>query len=713
MYQIAVYGKGGIGKSTMSANISMALSERGLKVMQVGCDPKHDSTRLLLGGRTQTTVLDYIRSTPVSKRRLSDVAVKGSGNVTCIEAGGPEPGVGCAGRGILTTFDTMKRLGADSIETDVRIYDVLGDVVCGGFAVPLRPEYADAVILVTSGEFMSMYAANNIMRGMLNFGKDSPRLLGLVLNSRGMDGEEEAVRRFADAAGTRILAVIPRDRLFSDAESKGCTVIEAYPDSEAAAGIRAIADAISAASEDGSALSVPRPLDDGQLDDLAAGRPIRSSGSGISARTQCPGCGIRTSARDARPIGSCAAFGAVSAFMKVDDTEVIVHGPMSCAYLMDTSRAKAVLELYGQGVYAHNPSHNIRCTVMDRTSAVFGGERMLSDAIESAVSDGRRSIAVVTTCMPGLIGDDYVRVVEEASARHPGVRISLASTDGDIAGDYTDGFMMAAEAVSERMDPDVAPDGRSVNLVGSSFLDIHTPRHLASMERMLDVFGLKVNCRFLDETTAGSIEGFCRASADIMMSDTPQSRELMSIVTRRTGRTAFPMPMPIGLREYQDWMQCMGERLDMATEAEAAISRSQEDYDRFVSEHSGRFEGKRMIVASRLSSNVDWLIGLLDDLGADILRIGFSPRYRGTDPISAYPDRITAEYTDSDLERDLEELRPDLLICDITRMAPSGIRTARMSKSGVGYMPVMEYAVYLENMMRLPIADGWKRGRSV
>ena len=160
MFQVAVYGKGGIGKSTMSANISVALAERGLRVMQVGCDPKHDSTRLLLGGRAQRTVLDYVRDTPIGRRRLEDVIEEGTAGVLCTEAGGPEPGIGCAGRGILTTFDTLKRLGADSVDTDVRIYDVLGDVVCGGFAVPLRNEYADAVILVTSGEFIPGFWAS-------------------------------------------------------------------------------------------------------------------------------------------------------------------------------------------------------------------------------------------------------------------------------------------------------------------------------------------------------------------------------------------------------------------------------------------------------------------------------------------------------------------------------------------------------------------------
>ena len=291
MFQVAVYGKGGIGKSTMSANISVALAERGLRVMQVGCDPKHDSTRLLLGGRAQRTVLDYVRDTPIGRRRLEDVIEEGTAGVLCTEAGGPEPGIGCAGRGILTTFDTLKRLGADSVDTDVRIYDVLGDVVCGGFAVPLRDEYADAVILVTSGEFMAMYAANNIMRGLLNFDNGGPRLLGIVLNCRGVEGERETVERFARATGTEVIAVVPRDRLFADSESRGHTVMELYPDSAIAGQVRRIADRIAAASEGEDVMSSPRPLDDDQLSDLAAGREIRPPTGHVPQRT---GCGIRT-----------------------------------------------------------------------------------------------------------------------------------------------------------------------------------------------------------------------------------------------------------------------------------------------------------------------------------------------------------------------------------------------------------------------------------
>ena len=168
MERIAVYGKGGIGKSTISANLSVALAHAGRRVLQVGCDPKHDSTRLLLGGARLTTVLDYLRETKPTDRTLDEILVEGFAGVGCVEAGGPKPGVGCAGRGIISTFDLLEQFQLDR-RYDTVVYDVLGDVVCGGFAVPIRNEYANVILVVTSGEFMSLYAANNILRGIRNY----------------------------------------------------------------------------------------------------------------------------------------------------------------------------------------------------------------------------------------------------------------------------------------------------------------------------------------------------------------------------------------------------------------------------------------------------------------------------------------------------------------------------------------------------------------
>lgn len=234
MIKIAIYGKGGIGKSTTASNVSAALGKEGLRVMQVGCDPKADSTGAL-SGEPILTVLDALRKYG-SDVTLSQVVREGAFGVKCVEAGGPTPGVGCAGRGIITAFETLNRLNAFEIyRPDVVLYDVLGDVVCGGFAMPIRDGYARDVFIVTSGEKMSLYAAGNIALAIDQFkNRGYARLGGLILNARGVEAEEEKVRKLADDLETSIVGRIPRDGTVQRAEQLGRTVVEAFPESELA-----------------------------------------------------------------------------------------------------------------------------------------------------------------------------------------------------------------------------------------------------------------------------------------------------------------------------------------------------------------------------------------------------------------------------------------------------------------------------------------------
>ncbi|MBR0479145.1 MAG: P-loop NTPase [Solobacterium sp.] len=251
MIKIAVYGKGGIGKSTTAANLSMALSEKGYRVMQVGCDPKADSTGALCGGRKITTVLDAIRQKG-NDITLEDIVTIGDGGVICIEAGGPTPGVGCAGRGIITAFEKMTALGAFAqYRPDIVIYDVLGDVVCGGFAMPIRNGYARNVFVVTSGEKMAMYAAGNIAIAVDNFkARGYARLRGILLNCRNVEDELDKVQKFADDIDSRIVSVIPRSNIIQEAENLGKTVVAAFPDSEMAQIYRETADQVLEVCED-------------------------------------------------------------------------------------------------------------------------------------------------------------------------------------------------------------------------------------------------------------------------------------------------------------------------------------------------------------------------------------------------------------------------------------------------------------------------------
>ena len=232
MLKLAIYGKGGIGKSTMTSNLAAAFAYLGKKVIQIGCDPKADSTLNLLGGRLLEPVMNYLREHDDDPQAIEEISRVGYGGVLCIETGGPTPGLGCAGRGIIATFDLLEDMGLfEQYEPDVVLYDVLGDVVCGGFAAPIREGYADQVLIVTSGEKMALYAANNINTAVKNFADRSyAKVKGIILNRRNVPGEEEKVRAFAAERGLAIVGDIPRSDDINRFEEEGKTVVEGNPE---------------------------------------------------------------------------------------------------------------------------------------------------------------------------------------------------------------------------------------------------------------------------------------------------------------------------------------------------------------------------------------------------------------------------------------------------------------------------------------------------
>jgi nitrogenase iron protein NifH len=264
--QIAIYGKGGIGKSTTTSNISAALARSGYKVMQFGCDPKSDSTNTLRGGKYIPTVLDTLREKNTVK--AEEVLFQGFGGVYCVEAGGPAPGVGCAGRGIITAVQLLKQLKVfEELDLDYVLYDVLGDVVCGGFAVPIREGIAEHVFTVSSADFMAIYAANNLFKGIQKYSNSGGALLGgVIANSINAPYAKEIIDDFVKQTGTQVIGYVPRSVTVTQSELQGKTTIEAAPDSEQAKVYQQLAAHI-AGHKDSKA---PTPLDVRDLREWAA-----------------------------------------------------------------------------------------------------------------------------------------------------------------------------------------------------------------------------------------------------------------------------------------------------------------------------------------------------------------------------------------------------------------------------------------------------------
>ena len=264
--QCAIYGKGGIGKSTTTQNLVAGLAELGKKVMIVGCDPKADSTRLILHSKAQNTIMEMAAEAgTVEDLELEDVLKSGYGDIKCVESGGPEPGVGCAGRGVITAINFLEEEGAYEEDLDFVFYDVLGDVVCGGFAMPIRENKAQEIYIVCSGEMMAMYAANNISKGIVKYANSGGvRLAGLICNSRNTAREDELIMELARQLGTQMIHFVPRDNVVQRAEIRRMTVIEYDPEAKQAQEYRDLAQKII----DNKMMVIPTPITMDALEDL-------------------------------------------------------------------------------------------------------------------------------------------------------------------------------------------------------------------------------------------------------------------------------------------------------------------------------------------------------------------------------------------------------------------------------------------------------------
>lgn len=727
MKQIAIYGKGGIGKSTIAANLSAAMASAGLRVLQVGCDPKQDSTRLLLGGRRIATALDYLRESRPDSRRLDAIVHTGFSGVSCVEAGGPEPGVGCAGRGILSAFDLLEQLGINERGYDIALYDVLGDVVCGGFAVPLREEYAEVVYIVTSGEFMALYAGNNILRGVRNYEGCGRRVGGILFNRRGLDREDERVRRFAEAVHLPIVASFPRSSRFTEAESLGRTIMQAFPESELAGHFRQLAEYIS----DNPPRLPAHPLDPDELEAVVLGLEerggtFRPAAPSAPAPPRPPACSTPApslvpprrfcskSVRTHEILHGCAFNGAAHTVLQIKDAVTVAHGPASCAYLSNqgmVSAARRVLDRYGMRLdHCFLPA--LRCSEMDERIVIFGGNESLASAVREAAMETPGAVFIVTTCASGIIGDDArlsVAAVREQAGRTP---VVLIQSDGDITGDYMQGIIDAMMAAARALiDPNLSRDEHSVNIIAEKNLATNTEHNYHVVSDLLESLGLRVNCRFIRDCTTTQLAGFMRARLNLPACDDSYGRMVRDFLSHQYQAPFLPVPFPVGFHATANWLRQVAAHFGKAAVAEDIIGRHRTGYERAIAGMRPSLQGKRLFVTAQ-SHRIDWILETAMDLGMEIVKVGilespwddlFMTRFERLIPVE-WP------YAREKRVEDMNALKPDLTLTGHPwRGMPDGFRFDTVpSCPDVGFFSGAALAQRWQRLMRLPAKEGWR-----
>ena len=740
MERIAVYGKGGIGKSTISANLSVALAHAGRRVLQVGCDPKHDSTRLLLGGARLTTVLDYLRETKPTDRTLDEILVEGFAGVGCVEAGGPKPGVGCAGRGIISTFDLLEQFQLDR-RYDTVVYDVLGDVVCGGFAVPIRNEYANVILVVTSGEFMSLYAANNILRGIRNYdGADLRRVAGLVYNRRNVEGEDERVERFAKAVGLPLFAEIPRSDSFAQAEHANETVLQQARDTQLCDLFNQMAARLVA----NPPLYEACPLSDEQLEEAVLGSEMRASESHAGAEDASSGEGEEASESFAESpalesgslqnfwespdltdpnrylsktlvsggaLHGCAFSGALSAAVCVDDAVIVAHAPTSCANISFASiTSMGRRRLYERGTLLPvSLSPNLVCTNMGESEIVFGGTDKLLQTVRRVKDGGARAIIVVSSCPAGIIGDDLdvVRTLSDERCR-----VLPLKTDGNMTGDYMQGQIAAHLSIARtffKRDVELRP--RTVNVFGEKTAVSNTQSNFELISGFLERMGVTVNCRFLNETTIDQLETFCSAELNLPAFGDYSSQLMGQLIRDEFGGQVFERAFPVGFDETADWLREIGAYFGREQVAEEIIAQKEQEYRKALDQLRPALEGKRLMVLT-YNCELDWILKTALDLGMDIVRIGVMSysQDKGFRTRLDVDLPVIEDYDRSARADEIKKLAPDVLLSNYSTPLGDDVPAADIIPMcpDIGFQSSIKLARRWARLLAIRLKGGWR-----
>lgn len=613
--------------------------------------------------------------------------------------------MGCAGRGIISAFEFLKEhKGKDPYE--IIVYDVLGDVVCGGFAVPIRREYANTIYLVTSGEYMALYAANNILRGIHNYdGDQHRRVAGIIYNARNLEEEDERVKRFADAVNLPVCVKVPRSPAFARAEKENQTLMELDNCPQEQEVFRQLSRQILENPE----VHHARPLSDEKLEEVVLETKISASGQTFfdTERTQ-PEEETREdepsrtdifseSRRPDRPaLYGCAFNGAATAAIHLKDAIIIAHSPKACAfYTWQNISSPGRKNLFNRGILMPSAiSPNFICTQMSQPEVVFGGMDRLRSCIGEAMKQRPGAVIVISSCVSGIIGDDLSSVEELSTSETPVIAIRA---DGDMAGDYMEGIRMCMYTLAQRLiDPSRTPSGRRVNLINETGVSTNLETNYQIIRDLLEQMEISVHCRYLGDTSCERMKHFLDAPVNILAADNAQGRELKTWLTRKYHCRFMKGAFPAGFQATKDWLLELGDLFSCREKALQVIASEENRYQEEIEELKPALEGKRIFITT-INTNIDWLLETADRIGMEITAIGVLNYLRQPVKITDHPEkyRIMEELDWTRLTEIIHSYHPDILlsnyaselnepgcVTDSMPMVPvvgfrSGVQTAR------------------------------------
>ncbi len=701
MYKMAVYGKGGIGKSSISSNLSYILSARGLKVLHVGCDPKHDSTRLLTDGVPQSTFMDSLIDSGHSK-----VITEGSNGVYCMECGGAEPGIGCAGKGMTAMFTYISEHTPE--DTDVRICDVLGDVVCGGFSVPMRRNNVDGIVIVVSEEFMSIYAANNILRGIVNL-NGTACVLGMVVNSR--EPQDTArIETFSRATGIRILGTVSHSDVFSKAESAGKTVSELFPSSPSYKELAHIADVVQEAMSGGLEPQVAKPLSDRAMMQIAAGQEVTDT-EPPKVRTACSFDAFDRERnvlyKGEYVMPACTSHGAFELLANLTDAAMILHGASNCAFLDEYAwNREAYWSRFASGT---GRACNIYTTALNERSVFTGDIDSLKSTIRRAAADGFRYIFLIPTCASEIIGTDIAGIAE--TAEQEGVTIVPVSADRSFLTSKFGSYTGAAFALADMMDWDAERVPGTISFIG---MDPYPkrPENAEYMDAFLSAFGLRHAKDMVQEETVEELMSVPRSEYLAQIGRSFFSKNVVRAVSGR--RDVIDLEMSNGMKGLREWCDALGKATGKTAEAEEFYRRESALYEAEIAELRPKVKVKRVLIyVGYDDSYMDWYIDVLRDLGMEILAVAIwtkrfedrSRRKSDRTEIMRIPDIELCH-----LKETAESLGAEMIVSGDMRAGRAGLPWSGMATPYIGRIGAVEWAKRVIRCMYIKPEEGWSRG---